>query len=106
MKTDLEKLEELKKAVARLVSSQKRFDQLSNRRRDMSMDTHTQSAIGKANANLDWHAMEHDKLLREVHAICVDCKLADPKDDYSAIEYNPSPFHRYAHQPRIPECRA
>ena len=105
--SDIEKLEDLKKLVMELVRSKKKFDKLSARRSDMSLDSHTQKAIGNANANLNWHAMEHDKLLREVHAAAVDCGLADPRSEsyYSEIEYKPSGFHRYRFKPRVPLCR-
>jgi len=103
--TDLEKLEDLKKLIAALVSSKKKFEKMSLRRAEMSFDSHTQKRIQAAEANLNWHAMEHDKLERDVHAAAVDCGLADPRSDYSTIEYNPSSFHCYRYQPRIPLCR-
>jgi hypothetical protein len=105
MSTDLEKLEELKKLTMELVRSQKRFDKLSEKRCGMSLETHTERAIQNANAALDWHAMKHDQLFRQVHAVSVDCGLSRPKDDYGEIEYNPSHFHKYRYQPRVPLCR-
>jgi hypothetical protein len=102
---DLQLLEELKKLTAELVRSQKRFNALSEKRRNMSLDTHTQKRIGNAEADLNWHAMEHDQLFRTVHAVAVDCGLSLPKEDYSKIEYRPSSFHTYSYQPRIPLCR-
>ena len=105
MKTDLEKLEELKKLTMKLVASKKRFLKLGEKRSEMSLSSHSDKAIGNANANLNWQAMEYDKLFREVHAVCVDCGLSSPKEDYSEIDYHPSPFHHYRHQPRLPLCR-
>jgi len=105
MSIDIEKLEDLKKLTMDLVRSQKRFNKLSLKRSDMSWDTSTRKQIENANADLDWHAMEHDKLVRQVHAASVDCGLSSPKDDYSEIEYNPSPFHKYTYKPRVPLCR-
>jgi hypothetical protein len=105
MNKDLQKLEELKKLVMSLVSSKKRFIKLSERRSGMSYQDNTPKAIDNAECNLNWHAMEYDKLFREVHAVAVDCGIAAPKDDYSEIEYNPSAFHKYTHKPRLPNCR-
>ena len=105
MNKDLEKLEELKNLLMKLVSSKKKFIKLSEKRSGMSYQDNTPKAIENAEANLNWHAMEYDKLFREVHAVAVDCGIASPKDDYSEIEYNPSAFHKYKHKPRIPKCR-
>lgn len=102
---ELSKFDELKKVTARLFASQKRFAQLSEKRSAMSIDTHTPNQIGKANADLDWHAMDHDKLMHEAHAIAVDCGLAAPRDNYEPVEYRPTGFHHYRHQPRRPLCR-
>ena len=105
MNKDLQKLEELKKLTMLLVSSKKRFIKLSARRSSMSHQDNTPKSIDTAEANLNWHAMEYDKLFKEVHAASVDCGIAAPKEDYSKIEYNPSAWHKYTHQPRIPLCR-
>lgn len=105
MDADLAKLEDLKKMVARLVASKKKFLQLSETRRNMSTCTHTHKRIENAEATLNWHAMEHDKLVHDTHAAAVDCDLAEPRDDYCAIEYKPSPFHQYTHMPRVPLCK-
>ena len=102
---ELEQLEELKKMVGDLVKSKKRFNQLSQKRSDMCTSTHTARSIDKANANLDFHAIEYDKLYRDVHACAVDCGIASPRDNYEKLEYNPSAYHRYTYQPRIPLCR-
>ena len=105
MNKDLEQLEELKKLMMRLVASKKKFVKLSEKRASMSYMDNTRKAIENADANLNWHAMDYDKLFREVHAAAVDCGIADPRDDYSEIEYNPGPFQRYSYQPRVPLCR-
>jgi hypothetical protein len=105
MNKDLQTLEELKKLTASLVSSKKRFLALSEKRSNMSYQDNSRKSIENAEASLNWHAMEYDKLLREVHAVCVDAGLAAPKADYEKIEYNPSAFHKYSHQPRVPLCR-
>jgi len=105
MKTDIEKLEELKKLAMKLVSSKKKFIKLSDKRLIMRQQGSTQKSIETAECNLNWHAMEYDKLFRETHAASVDCGLSIAKDDYSEIEYNPSQFHRYNYKPRIPLCR-
>lgn len=102
---DLEKLKELKKLIVRLVSSKKKFIKLSERRSGMSHKDNTPKSIESAECNLNWHAMEHDKLFREVHAVSVDCGIAAPKSDYSEIEYNPSAWHKYTYKPRTPLCR-
>ena len=105
MKKQLERLEELKKLTMSLVLSQKKFIKLSERRSSMSHMDNTPKAIQNAEANLNWHAMAHDKLTRELHAVSVDCGLSIAKDDYNEIEHNPSGFHRYTYQPRIPMCK-
>jgi len=105
MSKELEQLEELKTMVGDLVKSKKRFIQLSKKRSDMCISTHTARSIDNANANLDFHAIEHDKLFRDVHACAVDCGIASPRDNYEKVEYNPSAYHRYSYQPRIPLCR-
>lgn len=105
MSQDTVLLVELKKLTAKLVQSKIKFDKLSQARQGMSMSTHTARRIEAADASLNWHAIEHDKLFREVHAVSVDCGLSAPRSNYDRIEYNPSSFHRYTHQPRIPICR-
>jgi len=105
MDKDLQILEELKKLTASLVSSKKRFLALSKKRSSMSYQDNSRKSIENAEANLNWHAMEYDKLLREVHAVCVDSGLAAPRSGYEKIEYNPSAFHKYSYQPRKPLCR-
>jgi hypothetical protein len=102
---ELEKLEELKKLTMQLVASKKKFLKLSARRSSMSHTDNTPKSIENAEANLNWHAMSHDKLFRELHAVSVDCGLSLPKDDYSEIEYNPSAWHKYNYTPRLPLCR-
>ena len=104
-KTDIELLEELKRLSIELLKSKKHFEKLSERRNNMTPETHSRKAMGKANADLDWHAMSHDKLLREVHAVSVDCGVSEPKEDYDEIEYNIDSFHVYKFQPRIPICK-
>lgn len=103
--TDLEKLESLKKAITALVASQKKFLKLSERRSGMSFSENSPKQIDRAEVDLNWHAMEHDKLKHTAHALCVNCGLADPRDGYGPVVYNPSPFHRYKYQPLLPECR-
>ena len=106
MSIDINKLTDLKQLTDKLLTSQKRFNQLSLKRREMSMDTHSQKQIQNANANLDWHAMEHDKIVREVHAASVDCGISKPHDSYDEyVEYNPTAFHKYRIKQRIPLCR-
>jgi len=102
---ELEQLEQLLSEVKRLVASKKKFVQLSNKRREMDPQNSTFKAIGRVNADLNWHAMEHDKLVHDVHALCVDCELAEPRKDYGRIDYHPDSFHHYQYQPRIPLCR-
>lgn len=105
MNKDLEQLEELKKLVSELVKSKKKFIKLSEKRASVSSGNSTIKAIDNAEANLNWHAMHYDQLFRTVHAVCVDCGLSKPRDHYERIEYNPSSFHQYEYQPRIPKCR-
>jgi len=102
---ELQELKELKNLVMALVKSKKRFIKLSERRSGMSHQDNTPKAIENAECNLNWHAMEYDKLFRDVHAVAVDCGIASPKDDYNKIEYNPSAWHKYSYHPRIPNCR-
>lgn len=105
MSKELEQLEELKKMVGDLVKSKKRFIQLSKKRSDMCISTHTERSIDNASATLNWHAMDYDKLFRDVHACAVDCGIASPRESYDYVEYTPSAFQNYRHKPRIPLCR-
>ncbi len=105
MKEDLHNLVLLKKLTMQLVSSQKKFIRLSDKRTSMTFIDNSPKQVDTAEANLNWHAMEHDKLKRDVHAVSVDCGLSLPHDQYDEIEYNPSAFHKYKHKPRVPLCR-
>lgn len=102
---DLKKLEELKKELSRLIASKKKFLKLSEKRSSMSHSDNTKKSIESAEADLNWHAMEHDKIFRLVHALSVDCGLSLAKDDYSDVEYNPSQFHKYTFKQPLPMCR-
>jgi thiamine biosynthesis protein ThiC len=105
MKRELILQEELKKLTVALVASTKKFIKLSEKRGSMNWQDSTRKAIDNANATLNWHAMEHDKLKRQLHAVSVDCGLSLAKDDYSDVEYNPSAFHKYTYKQRVPLCR-
>lgn len=105
MKRELILQEELKQLTVRLVASTKKFIKLSEKRGSMSWQDNTRKAIDNANANLNWHAMSHDQLKRELHAVSVDCGLSEAREDYSDIEYNPSGFHRYSYKQRLPLCK-
>lgn len=102
---EIKDLEELKKLAALLLKSQKRFNMLSDKRANADLSTHTQRAIEKMNADLNWHAMEHDQLKHEIHAVLVDLGLSEPRDNYGFVEYTPSPFHKYRYNPPVPKCR-
>lgn len=62
----------------------------------------------KASYDAAWLGMEIDKVEREAHAAAVDCGIADPRDasSYGPVDYRPSAFHHYRHQPSKPRCRA
>lgn len=106
MTNELEDLEQLKYLTMELLKSKKKFIKLSEKRASMSHADNTPKAIENAEANLNWHAMSHDKLTRDLHAVSVDCGISEPrsKDDYGVVTYKPSGWHEYTHQPRVPKC--
>lgn len=103
IKTEL--LLELKDAVASLAKEKKRYDRMSEKRRLMSPENATPKRIQNAEADLNWAAADIIKMEADLHAVCVDCGLAAPKDNYEPIELRPSSFHTYNYQPRIPICK-
>lgn len=90
--TDIEKIDLLISNLRRVKSEIKRKERLSQNRADMSMRTHTQKRIQKAEADLNWQCMEVDKskidFARLFKGSLVDVSTAE-------TTFNPSPFHSY-----------
>ena len=99
----IEDLERLQAFVKSLIAMKKRQSALSGK----SYDGMTPRAIQKNSTDLTWIGMDIDKAEREAHAAAVDCGIADPRgaDAYGPVDYRPSAFHHYRHQPTKPKCR-
>ena len=92
----------LQSQIKSLIAMHKRRDALSSKDyADMSG-----RQVQKNGADLTWLCMDIDKATLEAHAAAVDCDIADPRsaDRYGMIEYRPSAFHHYRHQPTLPRC--
>ncbi|MBI1493432.1 hypothetical protein [Halocynthiibacter styelae] len=58
------------------------------------------------NTDMNWSAMEIDRLTDSLHAKAVNVGIADLRkpEHYAAKSYRPSAFHEYHHQPEKPRC--
>lgn len=99
----LEDLLRLQSHVKTLIANLKRQDAMSGK--DYSQMT--QKQVQKNGADLSWVGMDIEKGMREAHAAAVDCGIAQPKaaDQYGPVDFRPSAFHHYRHQPTKPRCR-
>lgn len=97
----IEDYSELKRLASSMLAALKRREVLSGK----SYQDMTQRQLQKNSADLTWLGMDIDKLNHEMHAVAVNCGIAQPKDDYSEIDYHPSAFHHYRYKPRKPRCR-
>ncbi|MDQ6988499.1 MAG: hypothetical protein Q9M19_01355 [Mariprofundaceae bacterium] len=93
---------ELAEVAKNLLKAKKKMAKLNESR---LQDGLTQRRIETLNTDLDWQGMEIMKLEHEAHAIAVNCSLAAPRESYGTVTFNPSAFHKYSYQPRLPECR-
>ena len=100
---NLDDLMRLQDHIKSLVSAVKRRDAISGK----VYSQMTQKQVQKNGADLAWLGMQIDKALREAHAAAVDCGVADPRpsEQYGPVDYRPSSFHHYRHQPTVPRCR-
>lgn len=101
---DLNDAEAILQLAKRLVSERKHFDKISARQNH----DNTPKRAQKIQADMNWQAMEIDKIELDLHAACVDGGVAAPRDDcrYGPAEYHPSGFHSYTYQPAIPRVIA
>ena len=87
------------------MQSEKKRIKIKEARAGATTENSTLNRLNKLNEDSTWHAMEHEKLTHEAHAIAVDCGLAAPRDDYDDVIFQPSAFHKYAYKVRVPLCR-
>ena len=102
MTDKLSDLKLLQGHIKTLIDARKRQESLSGK--DYSQMT--QKQVQKNGADLTWLGMDIEKAERQAHAAAVDCGLAAPRklDQYDAIEFYPSAFHRYRWVPPKPRC--
>ena len=100
---NIDDLTRLQTHVKNLIAMLKRREALSGK----SYSDMTPRAVQKNGADLTWLGMDIDKAAREAHAAAVDCGIASPRreDEYGVVDYRPSAFHHYRHQPTKPKCR-
>lgn len=101
MSTEIDDLKELQKLAASLIANIKRRDKISGK----SYADMTQKQVQKNGADLSWIGMDMDKLRRELHAVAVNCGIAEPRSEYDDVDYRPSAFHHYRYKQRLPRCR-
>lgn len=99
---DIDNIENLHKLITSYRRDRKRFVKLSEK---SMRDDLTRNQSQKNNADMNWAAMELDKLEHQIHALCVDAGLADVRsnDAYGPITYQPSGFHLYVYNPPKPK---
>ena len=102
--TRTEDLERLQRLLKSILAMRKRQAALSGK----DYSDMTQRQAQKNGTDLTWLGMDIDKAEREAHAAAVDCGLADARsaDRYGPVDYRPSAFHHYRHQPTVPRCVA
>ncbi|MCP9269704.1 regulator [Xenorhabdus sp. XENO-1] len=61
----------------------------------------TPKQVQKRNADADWIAMENIRRLHELHALAVELRFADYRDNYNEIELTDG-WHRFKYKPREP----
>ena len=100
----IEDLARLHRHIKSIIAMRKRQASLSGK----DYSDMTQRQAQKNGADLAWLGMDIDKAERDAHAAAVDCGLADPRsvDSYGPVDYRPSAFHHYRHQPAVPRCIA
>ncbi|WP_144378478.1 hypothetical protein [Mesorhizobium amorphae] len=100
MVAPLEDVEALFSAVKNLRDERRKMEKLSDKA--FCADGH--KAIQKSSVDLNWQAFHVNKIEHEVHALAVDCGVADAR---SAGHYEPysvklTGFHEYQVCPRKP----
>jgi len=96
-----EDCERLAALARRLLAERKRY----NRMRDRALsDSISRTARQKLEADLNWAAMEIEKMEITLHVACVDAGLADRREPqhYEQRYFRPSSFHTYTWQPPLP----
>ena len=85
-------LKEFKDALRAIETQHKRVKRLSEKRANMSGQTHTQKSIQNADANLNWECMYLEQRKIDFARMFEGSEL---DVDTSEREFNPSPFHKY-----------
>ena len=99
----IDDLTRLQAIVKSLIAMRKRQDALGGK--DYSIMTARK--VSQNGADMAWLGMDIEKAMAEAHAAAVDCDIADPRaaDRYGPMDFHPSGFHHYRHQPTKPRCR-
>lgn len=101
MFTNIDDAERIAGLAKRLLSAQQKYQKLQAR---WKIDA-TPKQAQKFNADLNWLAMEINKIEYELHVACVDASLADLRnaEHYKEQEFRPSGWHTYRWMPPQPK---
>lgn len=102
MPAPLQDVEALFDAVKLLRAERRKMEKLSEKARNAPLGKPGQ----KANTDLNWQAFHVNKIEHRVHAMAVDCGLADrrPADHYRPYSVKLTGFHEYEVVPELPRC--
>lgn len=102
MPANLEDVEALFGAVKRLRAERQKMQKLSDR----AFKAEGVKASQKATVDLNWQAFHVNGIEHEVHALAVDCGLADirPAASYEPYSVKLTGFHEYQVTPRKPRA--
>lgn len=101
MVAPLDDVERLYDAVRNLRDERRKMQKLSDR----ALRAEGPKASQKANVDLNWQAFHINRIEHAVHAIAVDCGLADlrPVEHYHPYSVKLSGFHEYEVVPEKPK---
>lgn len=101
MVAPLDDVERLYDAVRNLRDERRKMQKLSDR----ALRAEGPKASQKANVDLNWQAFHINRIEHAVHAIAVDCGLADlrPVEHYRPYSVKLSGFHEYEVVPGKPK---
>lgn len=96
----MEDCERIASLAKNLLAERKKYERRSNARHDELSSKQAQ----KLNVDLNWAAMEIDKIERQLHVACVDAGIADLREPshYTERHYHPSGWHHYTWTPPQP----